>query len=190
VRNETFYATIAQVLPTLLIAFAIEASPYLRDLARAWRVPDEMLSREVDEWVEKERRRSVQLSPPWARVTDEVIIKAIGRIVHDEIRSEMKSALRFQLLGVSFVLLLVGLTFIIGEVMAVAVLFWGTEATLPLVAGPTCLVTLVVTTLLVLLFPLYRAVFGSVQAAYPANSLHTQVTIKTEWPASNPESQR
>jgi hypothetical protein len=37
VPSETFFATTAQVLPALLIAFAIEAAAILRDPLRGWR---------------------------------------------------------------------------------------------------------------------------------------------------------
>jgi hypothetical protein len=119
VRNEAFYSTTAQVLPTLLVALLVQMSAVLRAHLRVFEHAAVSNSTERPESYFED-------SEAKQRVADILTANAFRRWIRNGV------------LG--------GTLIVVGEAFAVAVLFAGTDGWLPRLAGPICAVAILAAT--------------------------------------------
>jgi hypothetical protein len=120
VRNEAFYSTTAQVLPTLLIALLVQMSDVLRAHLQVF---------------EHHAAASNSTERPESYSEDADMKQRIADILTT---NAFRRWIRNGALG--------GTLIVIGEAFAVAVLYLGTDGRLALVAGPVCTVAILVAT--------------------------------------------
>jgi hypothetical protein len=154
VRNEAFYSTAAQVLPTILIALAVEANLLF-----------ERLRRRVDKARERVREmRTPGYRSPFPDADVGVLMeRERARIAtsEDALRSGRKSAIK------------IAYVFLAGELTASAVLFLGVELRLPVIelevttlAGPVVAIALVGLSAIAVWLPIRRLPTDSVFEEY------------------------
>jgi hypothetical protein len=146
-RNEQFYSTAAQVLPTLVIAIVIE-------VAARYRVFWEYLtaaSRRHDEAQHRYFEKSASgVSEPELRQAErdwkqaEQVLLNVNRTIPDQ--PELKIALAL------------AVVFLLGEIGSLFVLFVGTGGWLPTVAGPVALAAMILLSLASIVLPFLRPV--------------------------------
>ncbi|MDR7327108.1 MULTISPECIES: hypothetical protein [Catenuloplanes] len=126
-RNEAFYSTAAQVLPALLIALLVQMSAVLRAHLRVFAhyAASNSPDRPGSYFSDPEEKRLV---------VDVLTANAFRRWIRNGV------------LG--------GTLIVVGEASAVAVLVAGTDGWLPLVAGPVCVVAILVSTVLAAWLPI------------------------------------
>jgi hypothetical protein len=131
--SESFYSTIAQVLPALLIPLALEVVALRRSVIRsAW-----LALYSPDDPTSDSATRSSQPIP------------------HSEVDMESRHR-RALALGTGIIL--VGVFVCLAEMCAVLMLLVGTDNWFPIVAGPFCALTVVALTILVVWMLLARIV--------------------------------
>ncbi|WP_018353417.1 hypothetical protein [Longispora albida] len=137
-RNETFYVTVAQVLPALVIALVVELGSILGVMLK-------------------------QYDDRGAEVTRLEAARSAGSGIDASFEAEERHA-RETLARVTFPLRIIarlaavaGAAFLLGELASLAVVFAGTGGWFPWVAAPLAWLALVVCLLVVIALPLVRA---------------------------------
>lgn len=132
VRDETFYATTAQVIPTLLIAFVIEGALLTRRATERMRKHVEDVLREADP-------KNSELAQP------EVVAQLFGKYQELTVRLLTRQTA------------LIGSFLLFGETASCGALLWGNSKHSDVFAIPLCLLSVLGGTLALLLMPLRRA---------------------------------
>jgi hypothetical protein len=138
-RDPAFYATTAQVLPTLLIAFAVELGFYVRRFTQLYETTRQETLDATISYVTEHAAELVTSPTSYG-----------GGIAFLLLRKTLRMQ-GYTILGAIF-----AATILSGEVLSVLVMLLGTKGGLAPVAGPLCAASMIAGTLLILLLPLYR----------------------------------
>jgi hypothetical protein len=165
VENEAFYTTAAQVLPTILIALAIEANLVFSRLQH--RLADALKQRwQVDSADYVPRGPAFRPSGLGPR---ELSPEENERFRNEDRQQAQRQVdeLRRQISNGGGYALLFGILFLLGELAALSVVFLGSSTTLgaggvklTTIAGPTAAIALVALSVLAVIVPLSRLPVG------------------------------
>ncbi|MEU7903637.1 hypothetical protein [Actinoplanes sp. NPDC049118] len=139
-RNEAFYATVAQVLPALLIALTVEIGLFLR--------------KPIETFLSRPARRNAELNRPDLD-SDELKWLRMVHVKQQQRDRWFSRVLRGMFTGIA--VLCAGIA--AGEVCATTVLFTGTRGWFPILAGPFCLAVMISAAIVVTALPVWRLHF-------------------------------
>ncbi|WP_250032391.1 hypothetical protein [Paractinoplanes maris] len=154
-RNADFYITTAQVLPALLIAFAIEANVFFRQRFRAQQLGMLPIGWFGDRFHDPDERARAIEARRWPNYRTEpqryrtVMTRRLVRTVP------------------------VAIIVFLGEVAALTVLWTGTDGWFPLLAAPICAIAMVIMTGVVVLFLMLRFVLPDTEQYEPPQPTDT-----------------